>query len=284
MMNRRTFLNTAARGVIGGAALTTMNWTNHAAFAGRISKVGLQLYTLRDQMRQDVAGTLAKVAQLGYKEVEFAGYQDKSPEQIRDLLKQNGLTSPSVHFPLASLADKPEKLVGVAKTIGHKYLVCPWLAPNERRTLDDYKRLATILNKAGEVCNKAGLQLAYHNHDFEFMALDGQLPFDLLLAETNAKLVKMELDLYWITKAGHDPLAYFAKHPGRFPLVHVKDMDNTDRKFFAEVGRGTIDFKKIFAQAKQAGIRHYFVEQDQCPGSPFDSIKISIDYLQQLTF
>jgi sugar phosphate isomerase/epimerase len=283
-MNRRTFLDAAARGAVSGLCLAALNSQDNIAFAGKITRVGLQLYTLRNQMQQDVEGTLARVAQLGYQEVEFAGYQNKTPQQIRDLLKKNGLAAPSAHFPLSSFADKTDKIIGVARSIGHNYLVCPWLEPAQRQTLDDYKKLAAILNKAGAECKKAGIQLAYHNHDFEFAPLDGRLPFDLLLAETDAKLVKIELDLYWITKAGHDPLAYFAKHPGRFPLVHVKDMDNTPQKSFTEVGRGTIDFKKIFAQSGQAGIRHYFVEQDQCPGSPFDSIKVSVDYLKQLTF
>ncbi len=176
------------------------------------------------------------------------------------------------------------KAIGTAKAIGHEYVVCPYLDASERKTLDQYRQHAALFNKAGQACREVGLQFAYHNHDFEFVTMDGKMPFDLLLAETDPKLVKIELDLYWITRAGHDPLAYFDKHPGRFALFHVKDMDNTPKKFFTEVGRGTIDFKKIFAQSKKAGVTHYFVEQDQCPGSPFDSIKISFDNLRQMTF
>lgn len=281
-MDRRTFLNTAARSAAGGLLFTAMN--HNKVFAGKINKIGLQLYTVRDQMKQDFNGALARVAALGYKEVEFAGYYDRTPKQIKTVLVSNGLTSPSVHVPVDQLRNQLDKAVETSAAIGHRFVVCPYLMDTERKSLDQYKQLAELFNKAGEACKKVGIQFAYHNHDFEFINLDGQMPYDLLLASTDAKLVQMELDLYWITKAGHDPLTYFAKHPGRFPLVHVKDMDKTSKKFFTEVGRGTIDFKLIFAQAGKAGIKHYFVEQDQCPGSPFDSIKISADYLKQLTF
>jgi sugar phosphate isomerase/epimerase len=176
-----------------------------------------------------------------------------------------------------------DSAIETAKIIGHKFAVCPYLMPNERQTLADYQKLVPIFNRAGEACKKAGIQFAYHNHDFEFAPLDGRVPFDMLLAETDPELVKIELDLYWITKAGQDPLAYFEKHPGRFPLVHVKDMDNTAKKDFTEVGRGTIAFKKIFARSNRGGIRHYFVEQDQS-SSPLESIKISYDYLSKLDF
>ena len=140
------------------------------------------------------------------------------------------------------------------------------------------------LIRAGEDCKKAGIQFGYHNHDFEFAAMEGQMPFDYLLKQTDPKLVKIELDLYWITKARQQPEKYFAMYPGRFELFHVKDMDNTPKEFFAEVGRGLIDFKSIFQQSKKAGVKHYFVEQDETPGSPFDSIKISYDYLSKLKF
>ncbi|MFN0121039.1 MAG: sugar phosphate isomerase/epimerase family protein [Blastocatellia bacterium] len=277
MINRRNFMQTAA----GAALLSAMP---QDIFAAKLRAFGVQLYTVRDQMKNDLEGSIARVAALGYKEVEFAGYFDRRPDQIRDILKKNGLTSPSVHIALDVLRKQLDKAVADSVAIGHKFVVCPFLMPDQRKTLDQYREHAALFNKAGAAFQKAGIQFAYHNHDFEFMPLDGKLPIDLLLAETDPKLVKIELDLYWITKAGHDPLALFSKHPGRFPLVHVKDMDNTPKKFFAEIGRGTIDFKKIFAQAKKAGIVHYFVEQDQCPGNPFDSLKISADYLKQLTF
>jgi sugar phosphate isomerase/epimerase len=132
---------------------------------------------------------------------------------------------------------------------------------------------------AAEACKKAGIQFCYHNHDFEFKDMGGQHGYDVLLKETDPGLVKFELDLYWASFAGKDPVEIFRQHPGRFPLWHVKDMDNTPKKFFTEVGNGVIDFKAIFAHARESGMKHYFVEQDICPGSPFESIKKSFQYI-----
>jgi sugar phosphate isomerase/epimerase len=279
-MNRRIFLSSSTIAVTGSLLAAGFNEIS----ARTISKVGVQLYTVRDQMKNDLEGTIASIAALGYKEVEFAGYYNRTPQQIGEILKKNGLTAPSTHMPINALRDDLNKTVETAAAVGHKFLICPYLMEPERKTMDQYKQHAALFNKAGEACKKAGIQFGYHNHDFEFLKFDGQMPMDVLLAETDPKLVQIELDLYWITKAGHDPLAYFARHPGRFPLVHVKDMDKTPKQFFTEVGRGSIDFKKIFAQSKKAGIKHYFVEQDTCPGNPLDSLRISMDYLKKLTF
>jgi sugar phosphate isomerase/epimerase len=277
IVSRRRFLGTASLAFAGGACLPPP-----AKASKRLNKIGLQLYTLRNEMK-DFTGTLEKVAAIGYKEVEFAGYFDRKPQEVKATLDRLGLTAPSAHAPLASVDKNLGGVIEAAKVIGHKFIVCPYLMPNERATLADYHKLSVIFNRAGEACKKAGIEFAYHNHDFEFVPLDGKMPYDVLLAETDPKLVKMELDLYWIVKAGQDPLPYLGNHPGRFPLVHVKDMDNTPKKDFTEVGRGTIDFKRIFAMSKKAGIRHYFVEQDRSD-SPLESIKVSYDYLSKLKF
>ncbi|RZK29257.1 MAG: sugar phosphate isomerase/epimerase, partial [Hymenobacter sp.] len=174
-----------------------------------------------------------------------------------------------------------DKAVDDAAQIGVKYMVCAYLFDTERGNLDHYKQIADHLNKAGERCKKAGIQLCYHNHDFEFAAQSGKLPYDVLLSQTDKNLVKMELDIYWATKAGHDPVALFKANPGRFPLWHVKDMDKTDKHDFTEVGNGSIDFKRIFAQAKLAGMQYFFVEQDKTPGDPFSSIQQSISYIKR---
>lgn len=286
-MQRRIFIDTVVRGAVGawgGLRLAQSAFGNAANPGSKVEKVGLQLYTVRNQLKADFDGTLAKVAAIGYKEIEFAGYYDRTPEQVKAVLEKNHLSSPSAHVQLIQMQGDWEKTVETAKTIGHRYLVLAYLQPNERKTLDDYKRLAERLNRAGEVCQKAGLQMAYHNHNFEFDVLDGEIPYDVLLNGTDAKLVKMELDLYWIVKAKQQPETYFARYPNRFRLVHVKDMDNTPKQFFTEVGRGVMDFKRLLAQARKAGVEHYFVEQDECPGSPLDSIQISFDYLHRLTF
>ena len=283
-MNRRLFLSNACAGALGGLCLTKSNLMASIADKRKLSKIGLQLYTVRRELEKDFEGTLARVAALGFSEVEFAGYFNRTPQQVKSTLAKNNLTAPSVHVLPAVLRSNLEQTIDAAKTIGHQYVVCAYLLPEDRKSLDDYRRLVDLFNDAGRRLKKAGLQFCYHNHDFEFTPIDGKIPYDLILAGTDPKTVKMELDLYWITKAGQSPAKYFSTYPGRFPLVHVKDMDATPKRFFTEVGHGTINFKEIFADSDKAGIKHYFVEQDETPGSPFASIKMSIDYLKQLEF
>ena len=283
-MNRRSFVNRLLLGAAGAACLSEADFDGPAFAKKRLSKIGVQLYTVRRELESDFEGTLAKVAGLGYGEVEFAGYYGRTPAQVKTILARNGLAAPSAHFQSVVSSGGVREAIEAAQTIGHKYLIYAYLPPEERKSLDDYRRLAERLNRAGEECRRAGIQFGYHNHDFEFAPTEGRIPYDLILEATDANLVKMELDLYWITKGGQSPLAYFRKHPGRFPLVHVKDMDNTPGRYFTEVGRGVIDFKEIFAASEQAGIKHYFVEQDETPASPFASIKTSIDYLKRLEF
>jgi sugar phosphate isomerase/epimerase len=279
-MNRRHFLSLAA----GGASLALIQSSGLAANGRRIKQIGLQLYTIRDAMQKDFEGSLARVAEIGYREVEFAGYFNRTPQQVKQLLKKNSLRSPSTHVGLGAFREDLSKNIETAKILGQKYLVCPSLPQNERRSIDDYRRLAEFFNRVGDDCRKAGLVFAYHNHAFEFDAMNGRLPYDVLLEETDPKLVAMEMDLYWVVRAGHDPLRYFDRHPGRFPLLHVKDMENEPGQGFAEVGRGRLNFKKIFQASKKAGARHFIVEQDRTPGDPFESIKISHDYLRNLRY
>ena len=263
-MNRRELL-------MGVAAMSTTtilpacNSANEAAAKRRITDIGIQLYTVRDRMAVDVPGTLQRLAEIGYQEVEFAGYFDQSPAEIRSLLDDLGLASPSVHTLLQPMRDTPAELIETALSIGHEYIVLGWLQPEERTSLDDYRRHAELINAFAEQCRSAGLKFAYHNHDFEFEPLDGMLPMDLLLAETDPALMQVELDLYWINKAGADPFAYFEKHPGRFPLCHVKDM--AEDGSMADVGAGTIDFAALFAASELAGFGHYYVERDDAADS-----------------
>jgi sugar phosphate isomerase/epimerase len=292
MTSRRTFIRDAS-------LITAGTLIAPSLFAKYNKKyIGLQLYTVRDAMQKDAAGTLARVAQIGYNSVEGATYTGSqnfygmSPKEFASLLKKNGLIIPSSHYRLGEEKVKGEvqkgtmlsewqKAVDDAATVGIKYMVCAFLSPAERGGLDHYKYVAEQLNKAGETCRKSGIQLCYHNHDFEFIAQDEKLPFDILLNNTDKSLLKLELDLYWVSKAGHDPIALFSRHPGRFPLWHVKDMDNTPKKAFTEVGNGVINFRKIFTQASKAGLQYFFVEQDSTPGSPFDSITKSMQYIKK---
>ncbi|HYT84235.1 MAG TPA: sugar phosphate isomerase/epimerase [Gemmatimonadales bacterium] len=277
-MTRRTFVETIA-GAGLAAVLPRVPLTAHRA---RIEKIGLQLYTVRKAMQADVEGTLARVAATGYKEVEFAGYFGKTPTEIRALLDRFGLSSPAVH--VGSLAaDAWRASLEAATTIGHRYVVVPWIPAEQRGTLDGWKRVAENFNRVAAEARAAGLQLAYHNHDFEFAPVEGRIPYDVLLESTDPHLVQLEIDLYWMTKGGQDPLTYFQRWPGRIPLVHVKDSAGPPDNKMVDVGAGTIDWKRIFARRDQAGIRHFFVEHDQ-PADLFASIKASYDYLSKLEF
>lgn len=295
-MNRRTFIGTS---VAAAFAASRPSW---AAAANHIDKIGIQLYTVRDAMKTDFEGTIAKVAATGYKEVEFAGYFDHSPKDVRAILDKNGLASPSCHVGYDVVEKKWPETLDAAHVVGHRFIICPWVDEKQRVEPDGWKRAAELFNKAGEASQKAGLQFGYHNHSFEFEPADslgGKLPYDFLLAATEPKLVAMEMDLCWISVAGKDPLTYFEKYPGRFPLVHVKDWvkDASSSSGYqgtlgqsvkygghmADVGQGSIDWKRIFAQSGKAGIKHYFVENDD-PKSAFDDIKISYEYLRNLKF
>ena len=287
-ISRRVFLGhvsaqLAAAGLVKAMQGKSIEW------------LGVQLYTVRDLMAKDVDGTLARVAALGYKEVEFAGYFKRSPQDVKAALGRHGLTSPSTHIDYASLGDGFPKIVEASATIGHRYIVNPWIDEEMRKQPDVWKRIAATFNRAGEISKKAGIQFAYHNHHFEFVPAGGTLPYDVLLKECDPELVKMELDLCWITVARQDPLTYFKRHPGRFPLVHVKGLKklppgpapapfNQAIPNITDVGSGDIiDWKRVFAQSEQAGIRHYFVEHDQ-PSAPFDSLQASARYLSALRF
>jgi sugar phosphate isomerase/epimerase len=296
-MKRRTFIETS----IAAAAVFAARPSWGAASEHEIKNVGLQLYTVRGELKKDFDGTIAKVAATGYKEVEFAtDYGGHSPKDVRAILDKNGLVSPSAHIGYDLIENKWPETLDAAHIIGNGYLVCPWI-DEKQRTADGYKRASELFNKAGEASQKAGIQFCYHNHSFEFAPSDsagGKPLYDLLLEQTDPKLVKMEMDLGWISVAGKDPLSYFDKYPARFPLVHVKDYVNDPNSTssyagatgsvefkgrLADVGKGIVDWKRIFAQSEKGGIKHYFVENDDAK-MPFEDIKISYNYLKDLRF
>lgn len=291
-MNRRTFLKTT--GTVSAATLLTsrLGW----AAEHKINKVGVQLYTVRDLMQKDFEGTVAQVAQIGYKEVEFAGYFGRSGKQVREIIDKNGLKAPSTHVQYDELDAKFPSVIETSKEIGLDYIICPWIPEELRKSPDIWKQASEKFNKCGEQSKKAGMQFGYHNHWFEFLPVNGKLPYDQLLAECDPNLVKMEMDLCWITVAGADPLTYFNRYPGRFPLVHVKDIKRIPKvseaggqnfgdslKDMTSVGNGIIDWKRIFAESDKAGIKHYIVEHDK-PEDPIQSITESYQYLSKLTW
>ncbi len=278
-MNRRDFL--AGSGLAATSLAVTLACSPIPEAQRRLDRIGIQLYTVREQMAADATATLERIARIGYDEVEFAGYHDHAPQRLRKLLDDLGINAPSAHISLDGMRSNAAQLIEDARIMGHEYLVLGWLAPPDRETLDHYRRHAELCNRFGEQCRAAGVQFAYHNHEFEFETLEGERPMDLLLAETDADLVKMELDLYWISYAGADPFEYFSRHPGRYPLCHVKDMA-ADRRM-ADVGAGTIDFAKIFAAGDRAGLEHYFVERDDSP-DPMATAAASFSAVRNLTF
>ncbi|MGM5471305.1 sugar phosphate isomerase/epimerase family protein [Flavobacteriaceae bacterium LMO-SS05] len=258
---------------------------------------GLALYTVRDAMAVDAKGTLQAVADAGYAYIEAAGYNDGtfynlSPKEFKALLDELGLSPISTHQGSVTL-DNADAMIADVKAAGFRYFVIPvppmglFRYDNSTSTMSmtgGAENLANILNTLGEKCKNAGLQLLYHNHDFEFKTdQDGIVPIDYLLAHTNPDFVNFQMDLYWVTKAGADPLAYFETYPGRFKIWHVKDMDEQGR--FAPVGTGQIDFANILAQKDRSGMRYYMVEQDQTFGmSPLEAIKISHQGLKTIGF
>ncbi|PYO51226.1 MAG: sugar phosphate isomerase/epimerase [Gemmatimonadetes bacterium] len=285
LQTRRSFLATIGVGALGLAGINAVPASCSGAAPGtrKLKKVGLQLYTVRDLMKDDMPGTLAKVAAAGYQEVEFAGYYGRTPAQIRQLLQQNGLTSPSSHLPIDAFEKNAAATLADAKAIGNEWATLPWIPEERRKTADDWKHIATLLNGFGAQAKSQGLRFAYHNHDFELRPIGGTRPLDILLSETDPSLVDFEMDLYWVVFGGGDPLDFFNRYPGRFQMVHVKDSAGPPDNKMVDVGSGKIDFRTIFAQSDKAGIKHYFVEHDQ-PANPIATITNSANYLHALTF
>jgi sugar phosphate isomerase/epimerase len=273
-MKRRKFLQS-------GAMLTASTFIAPSLLAQTKSRkdIGLQLYSLRDVIFKDTKNVLKQVASFGYTELETFAY-DKGMlfgMTLADFSKycnDLGMKVVSGHYSLDQATGKDwEKMVAEAKAINQNFVVVPWIDAAIRNSIDLYKRHCESLNKAGEVANAYGIRLAYHNHDFEFQAINGLVPYDVMLKELDPRLVTMELDLYWVVYAGYQPADYFQKYPGRFELWHVKDMDKSDRKRNADVGTGTIDFKSLFAKAGQSGLKKFFIEQETYPTSSIESIK-----------
>ncbi|WP_316809024.1 sugar phosphate isomerase/epimerase [Pedobacter agri] len=263
-----------------------------ACFAQK-KAVGLQLYSLRDDLPKDLKGTIEKVGKAGFSQVETYGFSVKNqfwgltPLEFKKLLAANGLTAVSNHFSLGSyLSDgntsELKASIAAAKVLGSKYVTIPYLDQSIRKTAADYKKIAAKINVAAKMCKAAGLRLAYHNHDFEFEKFGETTGYQILLNETDKNLVDFELDLYWVVRSGNDPLKLFKQNPGRFTMWHVKDMDKTNPALNAEVGTGSIDWKPIFAAAKLSGMKYFFVEHEtNYKPNPIESVAASCDYLKK---
>ncbi len=245
--------------------------------------VGLQLYTVRDAVEKSMADTLRVVAEMGYEGVEIGGsFGEMDANSIKRLCDELNLKVIAMHTGVDALRDTFDKIAEDALLLDTKYVVVAWSA-EEYRSREGALKLAAILNEMGAKLNSSGLQLLYHNHDFEFAQFDGETMFDILLNNTDAKLVQAEVDSFWIAKGGFDAAQFIAKHKGRVPLVHVKDMTSDERETFAEVGEGKMPFAEIFKVAEEGDVYAYIVEQDDCgEREPLESIKISIDNLKKM--
>ena len=287
MQSRREFLGTLGRSAVGAALLGCVRASSFTgdglhARQGRIP-IGLQLYTVRSLMAHDFDGTLAQVAAIGYEEVEFAGYFGRTPAQVRDALIRHGLRAPSTHIALPADDAAWARTLDEAKAIGHDWVTIAWLDAPLRSSPNDWKRVADRFNHLGMLANKAELHFAYHNHDFEFAHVGGSTMFDTLLERTDPKLVGIEMDVYWVTKGGSDPMWYLRHYPHRFPMLHLKDATAAPERKMVDVGAGTIDFAELLKLARNQGTSHAFVEHDE-PADPLASIRASYSYLSKLTY
>lgn len=261
-----------------------------------LTNVGVQLYTVRTEMENDPLGTLKQIKSIGFNHVESAGYNQRkfygqTKENFKMILRDKGLKMHSGHVSTGfgqpkdsyNMMNNWEALCEDAAYMEQKYVVCGWFFPDERKTIDDYKRLAQLFNQCGAKAKEYGLQLCHHNHDFEFFPINGVVPYDILLNETDKSNVKFELDHYWTRKANVDSKKLVGKNPGRFPLFHIKDMDATPEKAFTEVGTGVIKWKDVFKLSEKAKLEYFYIEQDRTTKyTPLESIKVSFDNLTKM--
>ncbi len=278
MKTRRDFFKTA-----GGLALGALVIPGIAK-GEKVKNIGIQLYSVRKEMLADAVGTLKQLANIGYKELESArsekgNYYGLQPKEIKKIVSDLGMTLRSGHVHVDK--DWQRSIDGAAEA-GQGYLICSSL-PSKGQTIDNYKKVAETFLKAGEDCKKSNIIFGYHNHEYEFEKENGQVLYDVLLSNTDPQLVTWELDLGWVVASGNDPLAYFNKYPGRFPLWHLKDMD-VQKQQSTEFGKGQIKVVEILKNSKKSGVKHIFVEQEEYASTAMESMKYDFDYLQKLDF
>lgn len=292
MLNRREFL--AAAGALAAGTVCRAPSAETQSVAGgsaaarhaeRLERIGIQLYAVRREMQRDDEGTLRRLSEIGYREVEFAGYYGRSPEQTRAMLERHRLTAPSTHIAYDAIVTGWDRALDDARARGHRIVTIPWLPADARKSVSTWREVASRLNRAGEAARARGLGFAYHNHDFEFTRVDGVVPFDLLIAETDPALVDFQMDVFWLVKGGGDPLAYLRAHPARFSMLHIKDSSGPPEHRQVDVGAGTIDFAGILRldASQRRAIRHVFVEHDQ-PADAMAFAKTSFDHLSAMEY
>ena len=282
MTTRRDFLGILGLG-LGATALGCARAVEGKQPLTRLPHIGLQLYTVRTLMTKDVESTLASVAEIGYDQVEFAGYFKRTPAQIVAALAANHLASPSTHISYPATDDAWKATVDDARARGHEWAVIASVDPSLHKEPGDWSKLAERFNQLGALARERGMKFGYHNHAAEFVATSKGTALDTLLAETDPKLVDFEMDLYWVVKGGGDPLDLIGRYPHRFPLMHAKDASPAPERAIVDVGAGTIDFARIFAQQAVSGMTHVFVEHDRAT-DPLQSARNSYRYLSALRY
>ena len=278
MTSRRNFIYQTTALAVGSLTLPSFIPTHSAR-----EDVGVQLYTFRDAMIQDPKGTLSKVAELGFKQLESARsdkglYYGLTPIEMRDTCKALGLSIRSGHVHLD--ADWNQTMEQAAEA-GQEYVICSSM-PTEGQDIDNYLRVSEAFNKAGEDCKKLGLKFGYHNHSYEFESDKGQVLYDVLLKNTDPSLVHMELDLGWVVMGGKNPIDYFNQYPGRFPLWHLKDMSHHWKGGSTEFGKGDLNIAAMIENIDLSGVKYMFMEQEEYDNNPFDSIQYNLNYLAKL--
>lgn len=284
LTNRRNFLKTTTLALAGTAIAAHKMPFGIGAYPA--THLGLQLWSVRDAMEKDAKGTIQALGKMGYREVEGFGYKEGKMfglpiSDYGKLLKDNGISTPSCHQPVTlkdwdsskkSLTDDIKKIIDSMAAIGQRYVVAPWMGEEDRPRIAE---LVKVFNAAGEYCRKAGMKFGYHNHNFEYeqKGPDGRLLIEWLLHETDPKLVAMEMDMYWVVFAKHNPLDWFRLYPGRWELCHVKDMAATEKRESIEVGDGTINFSGIFKQSAQAGLKYYIIELEHYRTTSVDGVQ-----------
>ncbi len=291
-MRRREFLSNLS--TIGLAAAATQLGCTSAMRAGdtaaggrrRLRRVGVQLYSLRDDARRNLERTLADIAAAGYRDVELLGSMnnfDMPPARLREVLDRNGLRAPSTHVS-GTVVDNLDRNLDEAQTLGHQYIVVASLPIQGQRTLDDYRRWADRLNEAGRVTLRRGIWMAFHNHGNDHTPIDGAVPYDVLVQRTDPSVVRHQLDTGNTAMGGHDPIEYLRRYGPRYWLFHIKDVPRIGATSDTELGKGVIDFRRLLASIDNIDNKFLYVEQETYPGAPLDSVRRDYSYISTLEF
>ncbi len=292
---RRQFLQ------LGAASILSATTLRHALAAPTPLPLGLQLYSVRDLLPKDYQGTLNRIAALGYREVEAAGFYNHSSADVKQAMSTAGLRCVSAHYSYGALAPRLEETIAFLREVGTEYIICASpgfkdptspAAKSHTLSIDDWRWNAEEFNRIGKIVKAAGMRFGYHNHVAEFHALDGVVPYDELLKLTDPALVTFEMDCGWVTVGGGDAVGYLKHFPKRISMLHIKDFkaaagpitSTAEAPEAAELGKGTVDFHALLAAANRGEIKHYFVEQEHFAIPPFEALKIDADYMRGLHF